>query len=223
MIAGNERPKSASGSGAPVSLPSATTLLPPTLFTLFRDDFSELGRWDQSESEYTNRGNVEGAYRIAPKTGGYHIVGAPTGTYPGGLRVEVDAIPQGERDDVAFGVYCRRAQSREGAPSYVGFVDTSGSWRITKYFSGGQENVLNAAPARSVTARALSKSHITLDCVGGDSAGSPVVLRLAVDGKLVGEARDENGLAPGSSGFMVRNNRSTPAEVRFDNFVLSRI
>jgi hypothetical protein len=113
------------------------------------------------------------------------------------------------------------------AAKYVAAIDTNGSWRMLRYQGGpSSPQTLAAAANRSEYSNAVRSpgpNLVALECIGGDAPGAPVMLRLSLNGQLVKEATDPNGLGAGTVGLAVLSSATVPVEVRFDNLVATRL
>jgi len=111
---------------------------------------------------------------------------------------------------------------------------TTGATRSVDLGLGGTKGAPQADPAWRVAALvafgegpptrdpALALSDDDLECEGTDEAGNPVTLRLSVNGVLIAEATDPNGLAAGRIGLGVGSvGDRVPFDVRFDNLQAS--
>jgi hypothetical protein len=208
-----------SGEGDGESIQTATTPSTEVVTSVYNDDFSHR-RWSERESDFSQVSYLDQQLRIVTKKRCTCPLASPAPVFAGSVRVEVDTVGLSPTTALATGVYCRRT-SETPTWNYYGLVDGNGYWRISRYRpESGTEAVLMAGTDTPI--QASQAVRIGLDCVGDDSPGSPVVLRLRLNGKVVGEATDRQGLGIGGTGVVVLN-RQDQVDVRFDNFVISKL
>jgi len=194
---------------------------PPSLESgsvLYQDDFS-LPRLEQRSDGKAIYGYVDGQYRMLVRDLNMHYTEAVPLVAPSdNVRVEVDATKLSGIGGT-FGVGCRFHGEPDGTFSqYAGSFNVGGFWSISRYGPPGTPPRTLAFArdlARSITFVRPGPNRVALECQGGD-AGTPMHLRLFLNGQLLGEATDDKGLASGGASLDV-NTAAEEAEVRFDN------
>jgi len=212
---------SLSPTSRPEPRPSTSILasLPTTPRPLFLDDFSESGRWPVRDERFITTAYIDDQYRMVAQPGCFCLTPAPRAPFPGNQRVEVDVRPVSASGGTAFGVECLGSPGQ--AADYLGLIDTSGAWRISRFLEVGSETVLqrgqsNERPGSDAPVR------IAMECSGDAAPGKAMTLRLHVNGQFVGEATDPNGIGRGGMGIGVMAGRSV-ADVHFDNFTVTKL
>lgn len=216
------RPSSNDGPSPAVAPPQDPTGLP--LGVLRVDDFAVAGAWPHRDDDAVTYGQVDGQYRLAVKQPNrLFAADAPATVRGGNIRLEVDATKVTAAPGTS-GFMCRVGLG-PNPPKYFAGIGTAGYWEILKLDGGGRppQHLARAVePAQfSPAVKASGPNRIGLECLGGEAPGEPVVLRLSVNGRLVAEKEDHEGLGPGNVALAVYS-ADQPIEVRFDNFVATR-
>ena len=214
------------GDGTTARSPMVTTTTRPNEGgeqTIYAEDFSSRASgWTQFDDDRAQLGYLNGAYRLVLREPEFRLFsdtefeGAPRREdllALGDVAVEVDA------NDVStarasFGLLCRRSATGE---FYTGVVESTGRALIEKFSAGGRETLQEVQTADVVTGR----KRLRLECKGG--VGTPLSLRLLVDGRLAVEATDAAALGPGRVGVYLASHADGGATVIFDNFVVKTV
>jgi hypothetical protein len=108
---------------------------------------------------------------------------------------------------------------------YSGRIDTSGAWMIWKFPEDAPDSAQTLAQGASRAIRTAGVNRIEFECLGDPADGSPVTLKLAVNGTHVGQATDAAGSGFSRVGLHVLSLRQVDVdlEVRFDNFSVERM
>ncbi|MGH9280609.1 MAG: serine/threonine-protein kinase [Acidimicrobiales bacterium] len=193
----------------------------PVARVIFEDDFSNPGSgWTQADFEAGSIRYVDGTYavrvnrpatRITSDTVLEGAAGRAELTTLGDIAVQAKATraaPVG----TDFGLLCRAS----GETFYWGAIDSGGHARIDRSASDGSRTLATSPlPAASST----DPQQLRFECTGGN--GTPAMIRLFVDGRLVVAASDAAALPPGAAGVAVGSREVAGAEVRFDDFVVT--
>ena len=176
---------------------------------LFFDDFSNIGSgWDRSQDTNYVSDYANGSYRIYVNDTNYDIWANPSKSFPGDVRVEVDATKAGGSDDNDFGLICRYQDTNN---FYFLLISSDGYAAIGKYESGSQQLISSdkMVKVEGITPGAAT-NHIRADCVGSE-------LKLYVNGNLVVTATDSS-FTSGDVGLMAGTFSEPGTDILFDNF-----
>ncbi|MBU4226021.1 MAG: hypothetical protein KKC71_09395 [Chloroflexi bacterium] len=154
-------------------------------------------------SDYAN-----GGYRIYVKMTEYDAWANPSRSFPGDVRIEVDATKIGGPDDNDFGVICRY---QDVDNFYYLLISSDGYAAIGKYEGGSQQLISsdNMQKVDGITPGAAT-NHIQADCIGSE-------LKLYVNGNLVATATDSS-FTSGDVGLMAGTFDTAGTDILFDNF-----
>jgi len=138
----------------------------------------------------------------------YDIWANPSKSFPGDVRVEVDATKAGGSDDNDFGLICRYQDTNN---FYFLLISSDGYAAIGKYESGSQQLISSdkMVKVEGITPGAAT-NHIRADCVGSE-------LKLYVNGNLVVTATDSS-FTSGDVGLMAGTFSEPGTDILFDNF-----
>lgn len=176
---------------------------------LFSDDFSNTGSgWDQRQDTNYVSDYANGGYRLYVNDTNYDIWANPSKSFPGDVRVEVDATKAGGPDDNDFGLICRYQDIDN---FYFFMISSDGYAAIGKYEGGSQQLISsdNMQKVDGITPGAAT-NHIRADCIGSE-------LKLYVNGKLVVTATDSS-FTSGDVGLMGGTFDTPGTDILFDNF-----
>lgn len=176
---------------------------------LFSDDFSSTNSsWDQFHGDDYVSDYANGGYRIYVKMTKYDAWANPSRSFPGDVRIEVDATKIGGPDDNDFGVICRY---QDVDNFYYLLISSDGYAAIGKYEGGSQQLISsdNMQKVDGITPGAAT-NHIRADCIGSE-------LKLYVNGNLVATATDSS-FTSGDVGLMAGTFDTAGTDILFDNF-----
>jgi len=176
---------------------------------LFSDDFSNTGSgWDRSQDANYVSDYANGGYRIYVNDTNYDLWANPSKSFPGDVRVEVDATKTGGPDDNDFGLICRYQDTDN---FYFFLISSDGYAAIGKYEGGSQQLISSDSmvKAEGITPGAAT-NHIRADCVGSE-------LTLYVNGNLVATATNSS-FTSGDVGLMAGTFGEPGTDILFDNF-----
>jgi hypothetical protein len=158
-------------------------------------------------SDYAN-----GSYRLYVNDTNYDIWANPSKSFPGDVRVEVDATKAGGPDDNDFGLICRYQDTDN---FYFFLISSDGFAAIGKYEGGSQQLISseNMEEAEGINLGAAT-NHIRADCIGSD-------LKLYVNGNLATTATDSS-FTSGDVGLMAGTFGTLGTDILFDNFYVYR-
>lgn len=222
LTSGGGEDGDAAGRSTITTVPGTSGAVPPGPSQMFRDDFADpTSGWTQADVPDHRLAYLSGRYLVLVRTAPLRVMSDLELEGPayredllrlGDVAIEADAeriVPV----RTGYGLICRRGETGE---VYLGLVDSAGSARIDKVGLDAYETLAERPLDR---ADASGPRRLRLECVGG--SGSPVVLRLFVDGTLAAEATDSAPLAPGTAGVVVTSHDRGGAQVLFDNFAVS--
>lgn len=179
--------------------------------TLFRDDFSSVGKWDRARA-------IEGVTDY--KDGSFHIqVNAPNTDIwanPGlnftDVRIEADATKIGGPENNEFGLICRY---KDKSNFYFFAIGSDGYFGIFKV-KDGQNILISRSEMSSSNAikGEVNQNHLRADCVGS-------TLTFYVNGALLDQKEDAE-FTSGDVGLIAGTYDEVGTEVLFDNFVVMR-
>jgi hypothetical protein len=203
------------------SAPSTTATTAPAERPILQDDFADpASGWTQADTADHRIGYVSGRYLALARRPNMRVTSDTELEGPayraeliklGDVAIEVDA-ENIVAVRTAYGLMCRRAE--DGA-FYQALIDTSGRAMVEK---------LSAAGRTTLAERPFDKAdqpgarHLRMECVGG--SGTPLALRLFVDGVLAVEATDSAPLGPGAAGVVLSSADRGGSQALFDNFVI---
>ncbi len=176
---------------------------------LFSDDFSNTNSgWDQRQDTNYVSDYANGGYRLYVNDTDYDIWANPSKSFPGDVRVEVDATKAGGPDDNDFGLICRYQDTDN---FYFFLISSDGYAAIGKYEGGSQQLISsdNMVKVEGITLGAAT-NHIRADCIGSD-------LKLYVNGNPVVTATDSS-FTSGDVGLMAGTFSEPGTDILFDNF-----
>ena len=180
---------------------------------LFSDDFSNTGSgWDQRQDTNYVSDYANGGYRLSVNDTNYDIWANPSKSFPGDVRVEVDATKLAGPDDNDFGLICRYQDKNN---FYFFLISSDGYAAIGKYEGGNQKLISSdkMVKAEGITLGAAT-NHIRADCIGSD-------LKLYVNGNLAATATDSS-FTSGDVGLMAGTFDVPGTDILFDNFYVYR-
>ena len=128
---------------------------------------------------------------------------------------EDPSSPYGAGD---MGLECRVNGSPSSGNYYAVSVSTIGYWLVDRYTSGVEDHLSYATDPRLGSNKGDSH-RLRLDCVG--SPGGPTLVRLLVDGTVVGEATDPAGLPAGTVAIASSNYETPPITVTYKDVVVA--
>lgn len=112
------------------------------------------------------------------------------------------------------GLECRMRGRVSTGDYYVGSLSPTGYWEIDR-FDAGQQLTLGTGVAPNLTTELGATRRIGLECLG--QPGQRTVLRLSVDGRIIGSAVDQAGLPAGSVGLGATAYNGGSMEVAFED------
>lgn len=192
---------------SPVSTPAGGGQQPSNI--LFSDDFSNTNSgWDRVQDDSGVTDYANGGYRIFAGEANYDAWANPSKSFPGDVRVEVDATKSGGPDDNDFGLICRY---QDLGNFYFFLISSDGYAGIGKY-EGGTQQLISAAEMQKVDGitPGAATNHIRADCIGSE-------LKLYVNGNLVATATDSS-FTSGDVGLMAGTFDTAGTDILFDNF-----
>ena len=179
---------------------------------IFSDAFGDRsGQWDETNTDAATTGYESGAYRILLKMQG-GLANADAGPHVpevqclGDVRVSADVTKVVGGGNSTYGIACRRTT---GTNEYYFVIRANGAYAIEK---GGTQLKVGRTPQIK---QGNATNHLQSECSGG-AGGSPVDLKLWVNGVLVDSVEDPTDSFPiGSVGVTAKG----PAglDIRFDN------
>lgn len=176
---------------------------------LFSDDFSSTNSgWDRVQEDDVVTDYANGGYRIYVNEVNYDMWANPSKSFPGDVRIEVDATKSGGPDDNDFGLICRY---QDVDNFYFFMISSDGYAAIGKYEGGSQQFISsdNMQKVDGITPGAAT-NHIRADCIGSE-------LKLYVNGNLVATATDSS-FTSGDVGLMAGTFDTAGTDILFDNF-----
>ena len=188
---------------------------------IFADDFSDTGSgWDVSQDQRSSLGYRDGTYVIAVDAGfrttGDFNTSTPELASLSDVRVEANATLLTDSRDALYGVVCRAETPLDYYYFLVGGNEKYFIGKSTE--DGGAVNFdIGVTPAVN---KGQATNLVTAECEGG-ARGSPVTLRMFVNGVAVNTLIDEDRpIASGAGGFLVESG-DTDTEVAFDDYVVT--
>ncbi len=176
---------------------------------LFSDDFSNTySGWDRVQEDYKVTDYTDGGYRLYVNEANYDVWANPSKSFPGDVRIEVDATKIGGPDDNDFGVICRY----QGTSNFYYFLISSDGYAVIGKVQGGDSQYISSEKmqfAEGITQGAAT-NHIRADCVGSE-------LKLYVNGNLVATVTDSS-FTSGDVGLMAGAFATPGTDILFDNF-----
>jgi hypothetical protein len=176
---------------------------------LFSDDFSDTGSdWDRRQDSNYVTDYANGGYRIYVNDTNYDIWANPSKSFPGDVRIEVDATKAGGPEDNEFGVICRYQDVEN---FYFFLISSDGYAAIGKYQNGEQQLISGESMEQvdGISAGAAT-NHMRADCVGSN-------LSLYANGNLLVTATDSR-FTSGDVGLMAGTFSEPGTDILFDNF-----
>ncbi|MBA4380323.1 MAG: hypothetical protein C0393_06565 [Anaerolinea sp.] len=176
---------------------------------LFSDDFSSTNSgWDQFQGDEYLSDYANGGYRIYVNTTQYDAWANPSRSFPGDVRIEVDATKIGGPDDNDFGVICRY----QDIDNFYYFLISSDGYAAIGKYEGGSQQLISSDNMQKVDGinPGAATNHIRADCIGSE-------LKLYVNGNLVATATDSS-FTSGDVGLMAGTFDTAGTDILFDNF-----
>jgi len=222
LTSGGGKDEEAAGQTTTTIVPPTSSAVTPASRQIFQDDFADAGSgWTQADVPDHRLAYLSGRYLVLARTAQRRVISDLELEGPayrddllrlGDVAIEADAeriVPV----RTGYGLICRRGETGE---FYMGLVDSAGSARIDKV---GLDKLETLAERPFERADASGSRRLRFECVGG--SGSPVVLRLSVDGTVATEATDGAPLGPGTAGVVISSYDRAGSQVLFDNFAVS--
>ena len=182
---------------------------------LYLDNFDGGQNWYEHDDEGAALAYTGDRYRMVVKRPGQVVLSDTSfrgGTYGEPLTaltdVRVSVRAEASTETAILGLFCRYGPAGD---SYQAVLRADGQALLLRVGRGGLVTVARGRAPGPVGRIA----DVRLDCTGS----GPTRLALWVDGALIAEGTDRDGLPPGSVG-MLAGASGAPAEVLFDDFVL---
>jgi serine/threonine-protein kinase len=181
---------------------------------VYRDDFGNAATgWDDGQANNGQVGYRSGAYAIEVLEQNWLIWGVANAGPLADVRITVEARNVGQAQDSAFGVVCNYQDEDN---YYQLGMGPDGYYAIVRTLDGESTVLTNDENNWILSdAIALNAEQYTIEATCG--AGGR--LSLAVDGVEIASVTDD-ALTEGDVGLFARTFEQTPAEVRFDDFVV---
>jgi len=193
---------------------SPTSVLPGAT-ALYKDDFSDTGSgWcvDSNASSSTNYGGGEYIIKITDPN---LVVWCNPGQTFDNIHVQVTAKNTSSKSDTVFGLICndQKAATQADESFYFMGITAGGNYTI-RLSQAGKDKVLAEDKSKAITTNAISYT-LGADCAGGN-------LALYVDGAQIASAHDAT-YATGDVGLFAWTGDGAPAEVHFDDLVVTKL
>ncbi len=180
---------------------------------LFQDDFSnpksgwEVGEYDAGKVGYGN-----GYYYVVSYGDANTMWGVANRSFSD-MVIEVDAtqVSAPANNNTDYGVICRTADPESGVGYYL-LISGDGYYAIAKGTDEGYEWLVDFTESSAIR-QGNATNHIRAVCNGSK-------LSLTVNGVLLAEAEDSE-FTSGDIALTATSYESSPAEVRFDNLVVT--
>jgi len=179
---------------------------------LFQDDFSNTGSgWEEGDFDYGSVGYGDGFYKVVSSGQGETMWGAAYKDFTD-VVIDVDATvisgPTNYNND--YGVVCRMQENGDG---YYLLISSDGLYSIL-LGAGDSFNPLVDWTESSTIKQGNTSNHIQAICSGSN-------MTLVVNGKELVKTQDSTH-ASGDIGLTATTYESTPAEVHFDNLMVTK-
>ncbi len=175
---------------------------------LYRDDFSDdKSGWCGASDETGSVDYVSGKYVFEVTISDYYTWCIPGEKFDD-VHVEVTAENSGGTPDSTFGLICKYQDEDN---FYYAGVDSNGASVIGMY-ENNENSILDSGEVAGLDAEAASYK-VAFECNNGD-------LTLSIDGDQELSASDDT-FSDGDVGLFVWTAEELPAEIRFDNFVVT--
>jgi len=187
----------------------------PGATSLYKDDFSDTGSgWcvDSSASSSTDYGGGEYIFKVISPN--WFVWCNPGQTFDN-IHVEVTAKNTGGKSDTVFGLICndQKAAAQADENFYYMGISADGNYTMRLY-KGGKDTVLAEDKSSAFATNAVSYT-VGADCAGGD-------LALYVNGTQIASAHDTT-YTSGDVGLFAWTGDGAPAEIHFDNIVVTKL
>ena len=203
----------------PVSLLVAAALAcSPSLpgnTALYKDNFSDTGSgWCVSSSKSSQLDYAGGEYVFHVKDPNW-FVWCPYEQSSSDVHVEVTAKNAGNTADTTFGVICNDQKTATSTNEDLYFLGYSsdGYYNISLQKNGNLQTLAKGTN-KDIATEAFSYT-IGADCAGGN-------LALYVNGAQIASAHDTT-YTSGDVGLFVWTGDKTPAEIHYDDFVVTKL
>ena len=204
----------------PTPLPPPTATQPPptpAVVTLFEDDFSSAANgWDETSTANSSWSLAGGEYVLGVSIANYYIWGNPDGANLtlSNVHIEVTARNTGTAVEPGFGILCGY---QNGDNLYYMGMSPDGYYIIVKTVNGDDIVLSDETSWLQSSAIPLNAAsyRIGADCGNG-------ALTLTVNGNRVATVNDSS-FSQGTIGLFARTFDQTPAEIRFDDLVVTSL
>lgn len=186
----------------------------PQKEVLFQDDFSNPNSgWEVGEYDDGKVGYGDGYYYVVSYGDGQTMWGVANRSFVD-VAIEVDAtqVSGPANNNTDYGVICRTADPESGVGYYL-LISGDGLYAIAKGTDAGFEWLVDFTKS-SVIRQGNATNHIRAVCQGSR-------LSLTVNGELLAEVEDAE-FTSGDIALTATSYEDTPAEVHFDNLVVTR-
>lgn len=190
--------------------------------TIFEDDFSEAGMWEDVDDGRVSAGLLDDGYRIRidGPDGSFIRFAAVDDAWPN-VSVEVDVVqvahPTGSDD--AAGVTCDVTGTEESEDAYAFVIaPVTGEYAILS----PDRLVAQGNTSGVVTVGEGATNNVRGHCRGA-TPGEPATLALYVNGEKVLEAEDPGGFTAFRGVGMAAFSQLGGSDFRFDNLVMKRL
>jgi hypothetical protein len=193
---------------------SPSTILPGAT-ALYKDNFSDAGSgWcvDSNNSSSLNYSGGEYVFKVIDPN--LFVWCNPGQTFTD-IHIEVTAKNISAKADTVFGLICddqKAATPAQESYYYMGF-SADGHYTI-RASTAGKEKVLAEDKSSAIASQAVSYT-VGADCAGGN-------LALYVDGAQIAGAHDTT-YASGDVGLFAWTQDNAPAEIHYDNLVVTKL
>lgn len=186
---------------------------------VMRDDFSSrAGGWHDNHEAAGSGASVigfytdDGKYQMMPlEDGMFGILPVPRQPKSGAIRMQAEIFLYAGVGAGAAGMVCRAQDVKN---FYAFLVNGTGGWGIARV-RGGNVEVLARGPAPRQVMDGAFDGTMQVECEGD-------MLRLSLNGKRMGEARDA-AFDHGISGLMMAGEKLGGTNAVFDDFVLEQL
>lgn len=186
----------------------------PQKEVLFQDDFSNPNSgWEVGEYDAGKVGYGDGYYYVVSYGGGDTMWGVANRSFVD-VAIEVDAtqVSGPANNNTDYGVICRTADPESGVGYYL-LISGDGLYAIAKGTDAGFEWLVDFTKSTAIR-QGNATNHIRAVCQGSR-------LSLTVNGTLLAEVEDAE-FTSGDIALTATSYEDTPAEVHFDNLVVTR-
>ncbi len=175
---------------------------------LYQDDFSDPGSgWSKGKDNASLIDYVAGGLRIYIRESHAARVSTPGLSFKD-AQIEVDATRLTGPENNSFGVVCRFQDKNN---FYFFQISSDAYYGIGKY-KDGKLSLIGTSQMQSNDAIARASNHVRADCTGD-------ILRLFVNGRKIGEARDQD-FSTGDVGLIAGTFEAAGTDIYFDNFTV---